>query len=111
MSTIKGATPQLSVTPEAVEVIERLRDKHGELAFFQAGCGDGSSPTCMTRGEFLETDADLKLGAIAGAPFLVDKEQYERWNEPEFVLDVAPGAATSLSLEGGEDVHFVARIP
>lgn len=111
MSTTEGPTARVTVTPAALEMIERLRDKHGELAFFQPDGGDGNSPMCMTKGELLETDADLKLGAVAGAPFLIDKARYERWNEPEFVLDVAPGAATSLSLEGAEDVHFIVRSP
>lgn len=36
---------------------------------------------------------------------------YERSGRPTFVIDVAPGAAGSLSLEGLEDVHFVIRMP
>ncbi len=103
---------RVQATPEALELIERLKAKHGPLAFFQsAGCCDGSSPMCLTRGELLEGDEDLKLGAVGGAPFLIDREQYERWGEPEFVLDVSPGAATSFSLEGGEGVHFVVHGP
>lgn len=93
-------------------MIERLRAKHGPLAFFQSGgCCDGSAAMCLTRGELLETDNDEKLGEIAGSPFFVDREQYERWGEPEFVIDVAPGEAGGFSLEGPEGVHFVTRTP
>ena len=105
-------TERVTATPEALEVIERLRAKHGQLAFFQSGgCCDGSAAMCLTRGELLETDSDLKLGEIGGAPFYVDREQWERWGEPGFVIDVAPGEAGGFSLEGPEGVHFVSRAP
>jgi uncharacterized protein (DUF779 family) len=103
---------KVTATPEALEVIERLRAKHGPLAFFQSGgCCDGSAAMCLTRGELLETDNDLKLGEILGAPFYVDREQWTRWGRPEFVIDVAPGEAGGFSLEGPEGVHFVSRAP
>ena len=43
---------------------------------------------------------------VAGAPFYVDGEQYERWGRPAFVLDMrsAPAEGFSLSLP---DAHFV----
>jgi Uncharacterized protein conserved in bacteria len=105
-------TQRVTATPEALETIERLKRKHGQLAFFQSGgCCDGSAAMCLTRGELLETDDDLKLGAIGGSPFYVDREQYERWGKPEFVIDVAPGEAGGFSLEGLEGIHFVSRSP
>jgi uncharacterized protein (DUF779 family) len=105
-------TGKVSVTPEALEVIERLRAKHGALAFFQPGgrC-DGSAAMCLTRGELLQNDDDLKLGEIGGAPFFVEREQWERWGSPEFEIDVAPGEAGGFSLESPEGVHFVSRAP
>lgn len=103
---------RVTATPEALELIERLRETHGQLAFYQSGgCCDGSAPMCLTRGELLETDSDLKLGVIGGAPFFVDREQYARWGEPEFVIDVATGEAGGFSLEGPDGVHFVSRTP
>jgi len=105
-------TQRVTATPEALEVIERLKEKHGQLAFFQSGgCCDGSAAMCLTRGELLPTDNDVKLGAISGCPFYVDGEQYERWGEPEFLIDVGAGAAGGFSLEGPEGVHFVTRSP
>jgi uncharacterized protein (DUF779 family) len=47
------------------------------------------------------------LGEIGGAEFYIDREQYERWNQPRIVVDVAPEAGDSFSLEGAEGVHFV----
>lgn len=105
-------TDKVTATPEALELISRLREEHGQLAFFQSGgCCDGSAAMCLTRGELLETDQDLKLGAIGGAPFYVDREQYERSGEPKFVIDVAPGEAGGFSLEGPAGVHFISRSP
>jgi uncharacterized protein len=100
----------VSATPEALDVIERLRAVHGELAFFQsAGCCDGSAPMCLRAGELPPGPGDVHLGDVGGAPFYVDADQYERWRRPAFVLDVAAGAAESFSLEGLEGVHFVSR--
>lgn len=103
---------KVKATPQALEVIERLKDKHGPLAFHQSGgCCDGSAAMCLTRGELLPADSDLKLGAIAGAPFYMDEDLYERWGGPEFVLDVVEGDTGGFSLEGSEGVHFISRSP
>jgi uncharacterized protein (DUF779 family) len=106
------APDKVTATPEALELIERLKEKHGPVAFFQSGgCCDGTAPMCLTKGELLPSPGDLRLGEIGGSAFYVDAEQYERWKRPEFVIDVAPGAAGSFSLEGLDDVHFVTRSP
>jgi uncharacterized protein (DUF779 family) len=106
------AVQRVTATTEALEVIERLKQKHGPLAFFQSGGSwDRAAAVCLTRGELLPTDGDVKIGAIAGSPFYVDREQYERWGAPEFVIDVAPGEAGGFSLEGAEGIHFVSEAP
>lgn len=100
----------VGATAEALEVIQRLREVHGPLAFFQSGgCCDGSSPMCLTEAEMPPGPGDLLLGRIGGVPFYIDSEQYERWGRPQFLIDVSPGPAESFSLEGGEGVHFLAR--
>jgi uncharacterized protein (DUF779 family) len=99
-------------TAAAVETIERLRDKHGPIVFHQSGgCCEGSCAMCLTESELPPGPNDIELGRIAGVPFLIDRDQYERWGRPEFLIDVAPGASDSFSLEGSEGVHFVTRIP
>jgi uncharacterized protein len=101
---------RISVTPQAAETIERLRRKHGSLVFHQSGgCCDGSAAMCLLADELPPGPDDVELGRIAGVPFLIDREQDERWGRPDFVIDVAPGAADSFSLEGPEGVHFVSR--
>ena len=53
----------------------------------------------------------MLLGELAGCAFYVDREQYERWNEPSFVVDVAHGGGDTFSLEGPCGIHFVTRVP
>jgi uncharacterized protein len=104
--------PAVGATPAALEVIRRLETAHGPLAFFQSGgCCDGSSAICLKDGELPAAVHDVRLGDIGGAPFYIDGEQYERWGQPRFLIDVAPGAAEGFSLEGLEDVHFISRSP
>ncbi len=104
------AIRRVKATPEALELIARLREKHGDVAFFQSGeCGEGSTATCLSRAELLPGDDDVKLGEIGGAAFYADREQYEDWGEPTLLIDVEPGPASSYSLEGLEEAHFVTR--
>jgi uncharacterized protein (DUF779 family) len=87
--------------------VRRLAHKHGPLAVFQSGgCCDGSLPLCLLASEMAPSPNDVLLGHVAGVPFYIDGEQYERWGEPEFLLDVAPGAPEGFSL-GEADAHFV----
>ncbi len=97
-------------TPAALEVIHHLEGAHGPVMFFQSGgCCDGSSPICLKDGELPPGPHDLRLGEIGGAPFYIDRDQYERWRRPQFLIDVSSGAAEGFSLEGLEGVHFVTR--
>jgi len=105
-------TDRVTATPEAAATIERLAATHGPLVFHQSGgCCDGSSPMCLLEAELPPSPNDVLLGEVAGTPFYIDADQDRRWNHPVIVVDVAPGGATSLSLEGALDLHFVARTP
>lgn len=98
------------VTDAARELIASLVARHGSLIFMQSGgCCEGSSPMCLREGELLLGPNDLLIGEIAGCPFYIDKEQYERWRSPHFQIDVAPGESDTFSLEGPDGVHFVAH--
>ena len=106
------AIQRVRATPEALELIESLREKHGDLAFLQpAECGDGSAPMCLTKGELIPGPNDVKVGEIGASPFYVDEEQYERSGRPALLIDVAPGAAGGFSLAGLDELHFVTRTP
>jgi uncharacterized protein len=100
----------VTASPAALETIHRLGAAHGALMFFQSGgCCDGGSPLCLKEGELPLSPHDVCLGEIAGAPFYIDSEQYERWGRPHLTIEVSPGAAEGFSLEGLEGVHFVTR--
>lgn len=108
----RDSGPAVGATPAALEVIQHLEAAHGPLAFFQSGgCCDGTSAICLKDGELPASPNDMRLGEIGGAPFYIDSDQYRRWGEPRFLIDVAPGAAEGFSLEGLEGVHFVSRAP
>jgi uncharacterized protein len=97
-------------TPAALDLIAKLREKHGELMFHQSGgCCDGSSPMCYPRGEFLVGDSDVLLGDLAGAPFYMSKSQFEYWKHTQLIVDVVPGRGGMFSLEGPEGLRFLIR--
>jgi uncharacterized protein (DUF779 family) len=94
-------------TEAAIAELERLRAEHGPLDLhLSGGCCDGSSPMCFPAGELRVRESDIHLGNVAGCPFYIDGEQYERWGRPELVLDVGVGAGSGFSLEGLDDLHF-----
>ena len=106
----ESGTQQVTATDAALAAIEGLKARHGPLMFMQSGgCCEGSSPICLCVGELLLGPGDVLLGEIAGCPFYVDRDQYVRWQEPRFVIDIAAGGSDTFSLEGSDGVHFVAR--
>jgi uncharacterized protein (DUF779 family) len=101
---------RITATPAALDAIARLTARHGALMLYQSGgCCDGSSPLCLREGELLLGPGDVLLGELGGMRAWIDGEQDERWKHPRFVLDVAPGPASSFSLEGLDGIHFVTR--
>jgi uncharacterized protein (DUF779 family) len=101
---------RVDATPEALELIERLRAHHGPLMFHQSGgCCDGSSPMCFPLGDFLLGSSDVKLGAIGGAPFYMSESQFAYWRHTKLIIDVVPGRGGMFSLENGEGVRFLTR--
>ena len=107
-STDISHTP-ISATPRATAMVKHLVRDHGPLAIYQSGgCCDGSLPLCLLADELGQGPNDVLLGHVAGVPFYIDREHYERWGEPEFLLDVASGAPEGFSL-GQRDAHFVTQ--
>jgi uncharacterized protein (DUF779 family) len=97
-------------TQAAIDLINLLRAKHGELMFHQSGgCCDGSSPMCYPAGEFMTGDADVRLGEIGGAPFFMSKSQFEYWKHTQLIIDVVAGRGGMFSLENPEGVRFLTR--
>ena len=101
-------TPRVQITPEAAEVIDTLREKHGPLMFHQSGgCCDGSSPMCYAEGDFKLGRSDLKIGEVHGVPFYIAKDQFEYWKHTQLTVDVKPGRGASFSLETPLGVRFL----
>jgi uncharacterized protein (DUF779 family) len=110
MSATQMHVDQVIATPAAVDLIEKLRAKHGPVLFHQSGgCCDGSSPMCYSEGEFIVGDRDVRLGEIAGAPFYISAPQFEYWKHTQLVIDVVEGRGGMFSLENGEGVRFLVR--
>ena len=103
-------TSQVIATIPALQLIEKLRAKHGPLLFHQSGgCCDGSSPMCYPVGDFIVGERDVKLGEIGGAAFFISPSQFEYWKHTQLVIDVVPGRGGMFSLENGEGVRFLVR--
>ena len=103
-------TTQVVATLPALQLIDKLRDKHGPLMFHQSGgCCDGSAPMCFPEGDFILGDHDVRLGEIGGAPFYISGPQFEYWKHTQLIIDVVEGRGGMFSLENGEGVRFLVR--
>lgn len=101
---------RVTVTNEALKLIETLKETHGDLMFHQSGgCCDGSSPMCYQRGEFRTGDSDILLGQIGDTPFYMSRDQYEYWKHTQIIVDVVNGRGGMFSLEGPEGKRFLTR--
>ena len=98
-------------TPAAVELIERLKAKHGPgLMFHQSGgCCDNSAANCYLIGELTIGAGDVYLGDIGGCPFYIGKAQYEYWRHTQLIIDVIEGHGGTFSLEVPEGMAFHTR--
>lgn len=100
---------RISVTEKAKEVIEQLREQHGELIFHQSGgCCDGSAPMCFEKGDFLIGSRDLCLGEIHGCNFYMASDQFEYYKYMHITVDVSEGRGSSFSLEIPLGLRFMA---
>lgn len=103
-------TKRVLVSDKAAQVIQELREKHGELMFHQSGgCCDGSSPMCFPKGELIIDDNDIWLGTIEGCEFYISKDQFEYWKHTQLTVDVTPGRGASFSLEIPMGIRFVIK--
>jgi uncharacterized protein (DUF779 family) len=98
------------VTEAALDLIERLRARHGPLMFHQSGgCCDGSAPMCYPDGEFKLGGNDVRLGEIGGCPVYMDADQFNHWKHTQLIIDVVPGRGSGFSLEAPEGLRFLTR--
>ena len=92
---------RLAVTPAALEVVEMLQEKFGDLMFYQAGgCCEGTQPQCFEKGGFFLRTHDVCIGQVGGFDFWLDHDLFEYWIHAHFTLDVMEGiGAGGFSLE------------
>ena len=103
-------TQRVQATDAAKEVIDKLREQHGELMFHQSGgCCDGSSPMCFPKGELMLNENDIFLGTIHGCDFYMSNDQFEYWKHTQLTVDVTNGRGASFSLEIPLGVRFVIK--
>jgi uncharacterized protein len=110
---------RVAVTPEAADLLRRLRAEHGPLMFHQSGgCCDGSSPMCYPHGEFATGPSDVLLGSLAidgaadpngAVPVWMSAAQFEYWRHTHLTIDVVPGRGGGFSLEAPLGVRFLIR--
>ena len=107
---VVGPIKRVLATPDALELIDRMRAKHGPVMFHQSGgCCDGSSPMCYPVGDFYLGASDVRLGEIGGAEFFMSASQFEYWKHTQLIIDVVPGRGGMFSLENPEGVRFLTR--
>ena len=103
------ATPRVSITDKAAEVVEQLKKEHGELVFHQSGgCCDGSAPMCFPKNDFMMGARDLLIGNIAGCDFYMHEDQYEYTKHTHLTIDITEGRGSSFSLEIPLGLRFIA---
>ena len=102
-------TERISITDKAKDVIDQLREKHGDLMFHQSGgCCDGSAPMCFEKGDFIVGSRDLCLGTIHGCEFFMAEDQFEYYKYSHITIDICQGRGSSFSLEIPLGLRFMA---
>ena len=107
---INAMVEKVIATEAALELIEFLKQKYGQLMFHQSGgCCDNSAANCYLPGELTIGAGDEYLGDIGGFPFYISKSQYEYWKHTQLIIDVIEGRGGTFSLEGSEGKAFHTR--
>lgn len=118
---IAGETrSRVGLSAAALELLQRLAERHGPLMFHQSGgCCDGSSPMCYQAGEFLTGGSDVLLGVfeLPGADgqgggeleFWMSQEQFAYWRHTHLLVDAVQGRGAGFSLEGPTGMRFLIR--
>lgn len=101
---------RVDISPEATQLVEKLKKDYGKLIFHQSGgCCDGSAPMCFQKDEMYIDDNDVLLGYVADCPFYMSKDQFEYWKHTHLTLDVVKGRGASFSLEIPLGVRFIIK--
>ncbi|URM33159.1 DUF779 domain-containing protein [Cytobacillus firmus] len=97
-------------TESAQALIKQLQAQHGHLVFIHSeGCCDGTSPICMTAGDFYLGSQDKQIGEVMDVPYYMHNSNFAYWEHMQIVIDVIDGIGNSFSLESLKDKSFVIR--
>ena len=101
---------KITATEKTIELVEKLKVKHGDILFEQsAGCCDGTVPMCYkAEGHYISSQLVL-VGHIADVPYYVEKTQLKYMEHMQSEIDVLEGPGASFSLESAEGYGFIAR--
>lgn len=128
MTTILASRPEIpgedfsrvAMTPETLELLQKLRTIHGDLMFhLSGGCCDGSSPMCYPAGDFRTGAQDVLLGTFklpatdeleaTEIEFWVGKPHFEYIRGSHITLDTVDGRGAGFSVESPEGKRFIMR--
>uniref|UniRef100_UPI00404A56CF DUF779 domain-containing protein n=1 Tax=Flavobacterium sp. TaxID=239 RepID=UPI00404A56CF len=103
-------TPRVTISPEAIAVVQELKSRFGALMFHQSGgCCDGSQPMCFEKGDFKIGNSDVCLGVIEDCEFWMNKDQFEYWQYTQLNIHVSKGRGSSFSLEIPMGLRFLTQ--
>ncbi len=107
---IKKMTARVTISPEAIAVVNDLKKQFGDLMFHQSGgCCDGSQPMCFEKGDFKVGNSDVCLGTVEGCEFWMSKDQFEYWQYTQLHIHIAAGRGSSFSLEIPMGLRFLTQ--
>ena len=101
---------RVTISSEAIEVVNDLKKRFGELMFHQSGgCCDGSQPMCFEKGDFKVGNSDVCIGSIEGCEFWMSKDQFEYWQFTQLNIHISKGRGSSFSLEIPMGLRFLTQ--
>ena len=101
---------RVAITEKAIEILNQLKEKHGDLIFHQSGgCCDGSAPMILKEADMYLDDSDILLGQLEGVNYYMNQDQFEYWKHTHLTVDLTEGRGSSFSLEIPLGVRFIIR--
>lgn len=103
-------TARVTISPEAIDVVNDLKKRFGALMFHQSGgCCDGSQPMCFEKGDFKVGNSDVCIGTIEDCEFWMSKDQFEYWQYTQLHIHISKGRGSSFSLEIPMGLRFLTQ--
>lgn len=91
---------RIIATEKAKEVIQQVKERHGDLMFYMSGgCCEGSQPMCFEKNDFNPGSNAVLFGILEGCEFYLSEDQYRYYEYSQLILDAQPGMGGGFSLE------------